>query len=831
LRARADEITKDAKTPEEQVRAIYEFVSMKTRYVGIDFGVGRYQPHSAADVLANQYGDCKDKDTLLEALLRAKGFSTAPALIGAGIAPVPDVPSPAVFNHVITTVNLPAGRIWLDSTPEVAPYRYLSAIIRDQQALVVPPDGPASLQTTPATAPYPFEEHFEAFGILDAEGKLTAKMSGSYRDDAEVLVRSLARSLAPADWDKASQYISSYTGFGGTTSNTQFKNVEESVSPVAMTYDYARHPFGDWDNRRIVPLMPALEFTQLESDSSAPTADIELGTPRRLVATSHIRLPEGYRTDLPDPVHVKTDFATFDKTYRFDGKEIVVERNIVVLKKKIAKADWKQYQTFTKDIGLEGEAWIQLIRPPSKMAIVPAEKPGAAAKGPEQTGKASQTIHLQAEPAQEPEPKPAEDLPASASAKELIASAFKQMTSGNLVDAKATLDRVKAKNPEEETLWSGYGFLAAMRRDNDEAKTDFKKELATHPDNAIVVGALADVQSRTGEPGAAQHTIQHYLDGHPDDLRLSLYLASLQTNAEDYNAALKTLQTASDQNPDDRTVRLRMSDALFHLNRMDEAAAAAKSVLDGTDDTGLLNDAAYTLAETGHDLSYAETMSRKSIERLEEKSSTISTAEVNSKAFAEANLLVASWDTLGWILYREGKFEEAKPLIVAAWRDGLEAEVGDHLGQLYEAMKQNDEATAAYRLADAAANGTTSPEVRRHIHESFTRLEAAGAKPGPKNGTEALQNSRTYKIPRPAGVGGWGTFRLEVTVNGVIESQQMSGEHQIAGIKQSLDKMKFPELLPPGSKAHFLRSAVVSCSEGATCEVVLVPQAGLQTEQ
>src|SRR6201996_6230013 len=145
LRARAAEITKDAKTPEDQVRAIYAFVSTRTRYVGIDFGIGRYQPHSAAEVLVNQYGDCKDKDTLLEALLRAKGFSTAPALIGVGITPVEAVPSPAVFNHVITTVELPGGRIWLDSTPEVAPYRLLSAAIRDQLALVVPVEGPAAL--------------------------------------------------------------------------------------------------------------------------------------------------------------------------------------------------------------------------------------------------------------------------------------------------------------------------------------------------------------------------------------------------------------------------------------------------------------------------------------------------------------------------------------------------------------------------------------------------------------------------------------------------------------------------------------------------------------
>ena len=207
LRAKADEITKDAKTPDEQVQAIYSFVSTKTRYVGIDFGVGRYQPHAAADVLANQYGDCKDKDTLLEALLRAKGFSTAPALIGAGIAPVPEVPSPAVFNHVITTVNLPSGRIWLDSTPEVAPYQLLSATIRDQKALVVLRMAGESLELTPANAPYPFVAKFEALGTVDAEGKFTSHIVASYRTDDEPIVRALAQCEHRRSGDKASQYV------------------------------------------------------------------------------------------------------------------------------------------------------------------------------------------------------------------------------------------------------------------------------------------------------------------------------------------------------------------------------------------------------------------------------------------------------------------------------------------------------------------------------------------------------------------------------------------------------------------------------------------------
>ncbi len=98
IRAQANTITQDAKTPEEQVKAIYAFVSTHIHYIGVDFGIGRFEPHPAAQVLANQYGDCKDKDTLLEALLHAKGFTTAPAIVGVGVDIIPDLPSPGQFN-------------------------------------------------------------------------------------------------------------------------------------------------------------------------------------------------------------------------------------------------------------------------------------------------------------------------------------------------------------------------------------------------------------------------------------------------------------------------------------------------------------------------------------------------------------------------------------------------------------------------------------------------------------------------------------------------------------------------------------------------------------
>ncbi|HLW88537.1 MAG TPA: DUF3857 and transglutaminase domain-containing protein, partial [Terriglobales bacterium] len=65
IRAKAAQLTKNAADDNAKLHAIYNYVSTQFRYIGVAFGIGRYQPHSAVDVLSNQYGDCKDKHTLL----------------------------------------------------------------------------------------------------------------------------------------------------------------------------------------------------------------------------------------------------------------------------------------------------------------------------------------------------------------------------------------------------------------------------------------------------------------------------------------------------------------------------------------------------------------------------------------------------------------------------------------------------------------------------------------------------------------------------------------------------------------------------------------------
>ena len=64
IRAKTQELIQGRATELDKIAALYDYVAKNIRYVSLSFGLGRYQPHSAADVFKNQYGDCKDKHTL-----------------------------------------------------------------------------------------------------------------------------------------------------------------------------------------------------------------------------------------------------------------------------------------------------------------------------------------------------------------------------------------------------------------------------------------------------------------------------------------------------------------------------------------------------------------------------------------------------------------------------------------------------------------------------------------------------------------------------------------------------------------------------------------------
>lgn len=117
----AEQVTKGISDRKAQARALYNWVSREIRYVAIYMGNGGIVPHAADDIIRNRYGDCKDKNTLLIALLKAKGIDASSAIINSGSAyAVPELPVFTPFNHVIT--YLPEWDLYVDATQELAPF-------------------------------------------------------------------------------------------------------------------------------------------------------------------------------------------------------------------------------------------------------------------------------------------------------------------------------------------------------------------------------------------------------------------------------------------------------------------------------------------------------------------------------------------------------------------------------------------------------------------------------------------------------------------------------------------------------------------------------------
>jgi predicted Zn-dependent protease len=802
LRARADEIAHEAKSPEEQARALYAFVSARIRYVGIDFGIGRYQPHMPAEVLANQYGDCKDKDTLLEALLHAKGIAAAPALIGVNLEMVSELPSPAFFNHVITTVDLKGGRVWLDSTPGVVPFQILLQLLRDKQALVIPASGGAALERTPAETPFPLADRFEATATLTSDGELNGKVNISFRSDNEIAVRLIAQSLAPAQWDQGTQYLANLLGFSGTTSNSTFSRVDDTSQPMQVAYDYTRKPFGDWDNLRIVPLFPVVVL--LAAPDKQPADDIELGSLRTESVVNRIKLPEGYTAELPNAVHVKTSFATYDETYKLEKEDLIADRKLVILSTKLAASSWEQYKKFTKDISLGDLQWIQFTAP---------AKPRVALRVPSPDTNGF-----------------------NRDASRLISEAGTFMLNRDLESARARLDEAKKLNSEQVTLWSSYATLALMQNQPEQAKENFRHEIAHHPDSVFSVRMYAAFLMNQKETDEALQVLKAYFDHDASDESIDLMLASLQvkTNLTD---AIATLRRAADAAPDSHVIQTTLGEYLVRNHQEGEAAEMMKKLLaKGIDDPELLNDAAYVLSLTAGDLPLAEQYSRHSLEILDRQTEDAEIGEANQKSFQRSTLLVASWDTLGYILLKAKKLDEAQDYLEAAWHNQPDADTGLHYGQLEEALGNTKEALRIYDLARHSTSPVSNPEASHDdLDKAIARLKAAHvSSDAGLNATLALQQERTFKVKLKTAPDTHmsAVYRLQLAAIGIQAVQMAGGVGPGDDAVDAIKRAALPHLVPGRSGGLLLRDAVLSCSAGKIeCDFVLMPMGGIQAER
>ena len=364
IQAKAAALTKGLTSDEDKVRAIFNDVALHIHYVGLDFGLGRYQPHAADDVLSNEYGDCKDKHTLLAALLKAAGFEAWPVLISSSRELDMATPSPEQFDHVITLVPLSGKLLWMDSTAEIAPIGVLFGNLRDKQALAIPVGKPAYLEHTPPDLPFAQLTRFEARGTLSDQGVFTGHFVETFLGDGELIMRISFRAVPQSQWQQFLQNFSNALGFAGEVKNPQVSPIEQTSQPLQFSFDYTREKFGEWDSRRISPPMPPVGMELPPGVKQIkPADDIDLGSPGLLEYSSSVQIPSGWTVFPAQSTDVSEDWAEYHAKYAIKDGAFTADRQLLIKRDKVPLDQWEKYLAFRRAIYDDEVRMVPIMNP------------------------------------------------------------------------------------------------------------------------------------------------------------------------------------------------------------------------------------------------------------------------------------------------------------------------------------------------------------------------------------------------------------------------------------------------------------------------------------
>lgn len=181
-----NDISKKAVTPDEKVKAVYQTLQEKIRYVFAHVGRGGYEPHNAFEVLTNGYGDCKDQTILAVTMLRKLGIQADPALVITRSRGIPDMKITSVsFDHMIVHIPAQTGlqEIWMDTSGDKGLYPGFSTGLEGQPSLIVN-NATQNIVTIPALTNDKHFAHldltFDKFEGKNTEAKFNLKLGGEF---------------------------------------------------------------------------------------------------------------------------------------------------------------------------------------------------------------------------------------------------------------------------------------------------------------------------------------------------------------------------------------------------------------------------------------------------------------------------------------------------------------------------------------------------------------------------------------------------------------------------------------------------------------------------
>jgi tetratricopeptide (TPR) repeat protein/transglutaminase-like putative cysteine protease len=787
VRAKAEELTKGLDNQMDKIQALYDFVAINFRYVSLSLGVGRYQPHASGDVLHNQYGDCKDKHTLLASLLEAEGLHASSVLINSSRKLDPDVPSPSQFDHVITMLPMAHEEVWMDTTSEVAPFRLLAYSLRDKLALVIPADGSAPhLEETPADTPMLDSEVSEIDGKINEIGKLEAHVHYTFRGDEELMLRSIFRRVPEAQWQRVVENVNA--GMGGDVTNLKVSDPAATREPFTMSYDVARPNFLDWSKKKSDLVLPLCQFNLPDigngDDNDADAEPLKLGPKAEYVYKIKLELPAKYTAHAPLAFSVNRDYAAYQATYKLEGTSFTAERTLTLRQDELPAPRAGDYQAFRRAVSSDLGQFLSVentvagtLTPPADMKADDLAESGRAALATNNLPLAIQLLKR----ATEVDPK-------HKYAWYLLAAAYMGMRQDD--DAIAALHKQIEINPYDENAYNALGRAYWQERRYDDAATAFNKQIEINPLDKFAHAGLG----------------QMYSEWHKYDL------------------AAAELEKATSLTPENAELQVTLGDAYLNLGQDDKALATFDHAVELSATPLVWNNIAYQLSLKKSHLDRAQQYAESAVSATTAALRNVSLDRLTPQDLGLVPSLIAYWDTLGWIYFADGNLDEAQKYVAAAWGLGHHGEVGDHLGQIYEKQGKKDLALQTYALSLSGL---------RPIPETRDRLASLSGGSAKVDATVAkykdnLQQLRTIDLGKVAKETGDADFFVLLSRGkgsaATVEAVKFaSGDEKLKVFTDALRTAEYRLSFPDDTPVKILRRGILSCSTTTgTCTFVLM---------
>jgi tetratricopeptide (TPR) repeat protein len=782
IRAKAAELTKAKTTDLEKIEALYDYVGPNFRYISLSFGVGRYQPHAAADVLHNAYGDCKDKHTLLASLLEATGFHADSVLINSSRKIDPDIPSPSQFDHVFTMMPLGNQEIWMDTTTEVAPFRLLASVLRDKEALIIPEDGVPHLEKTPADPPMVNRQFSEIDGKVNEFGKLTAHVQYELRGDTELYMRMLFRRVPRNKWTDWVKQMNVYSGLNGEVSDLNVSDPAETHEPFKLDYNIEVASFLDWSKKKSDLVLPLSQLSMADADEDDPDP-IKVGSPLEYVYRLRLEFPAKYVETAPLPFSMKRDYAHYDASYKVEGSVLNAERTLRTSMDELPASRVEDYLAFRRAV------------------------------------MADTTQHLSIDTTAAGSPVLSSDLKGD----DLYDAAKAEFDRGNYQQAIDLFQRVVNADPKHKTAWMDLGRAHMLMRQTDDAIAAFKKQAELNPYDEYAYGALGWAYTNARKYDDAAAAFNQAIEIDPLSQYAHAALGSMYAEAQQYDKAVPELEKAVSLKSDDAGLQISLGDAYLNLGQDDKALAAFDRATQISATPEVWNNIAYQLSLKKAHLDRAQQYAESAVTAVANSLRNLSVDQLSERDLRLVTALDADWDTLGWVYFARGELEKAQRYVNAAWVLGEDGEVGDHLAQILEKRGHKDDAIRAYAMSLSGI---------RPALETKGRLAAlvggdSNVPPVVEQHRADLQALRTIQLGKIAPVSGTADFFVIVSsaagtakIDGV---KFVSGEEKLNPLSQNLRSARIDFAFPDDEPTKILRRGTLSCSETTRlCEFIMM---------